>query len=308
MPASVICFLVMLGNVPSRQAGPSQQKGVEQEFARGVELLQEGKLDLAEQTFLLVIKASPQSPDPYFFLGKVYLARKDPRAAGTLLKCVELDPTRDDAWEELSRELARRRAFDRAIRIFQHYAEISPQKTLAHLLLGEAYFNGTHYTKAIEQFQKATELNSHSARAYYSLGQVNETTGRAEEAIGDFQRSLALNPTSALANYHLGDLFIAEGNYRQAVQSLNQAIQLSPDNPDFYFSLGQAYFLEKSYSEAISQLQQAVRLRPDYAQAHYLLGRCYTAQSKPELARAEYTLSRKVRKKEAEPKKAIAAP
>jgi len=237
----------------------------------------------------LELKPSPQS---YFILGKVYLAQNDPRAIEAFRNCVNLDPGRDDAWEELSRELAKRKAFDQAIEAFQRYVEIFPQKPFAHLLLGEAYYNKSTYSKAVQQFQNALELNPQLARTYYSLGEVYKTVGRTEEARTNFQHALQLNPQSALTNYNLGDVLIAERNYRQAVLFLTQAIKLNPDDAEFYFKLGQAYFLEKKYFEANAQLKKAAQLRPDYAQAHYLLGRCYTAQGKPELARTEYMISR----------------
>jgi tetratricopeptide (TPR) repeat protein len=237
----------------------------------------------------LTIKQTPQS---YRLLGEVYLAQNDVRALEALEKCISLEPTDDKAWEELSKELARRKEFDHAVDLFQHHAEQYPRSLLARLLLGEAYFNRSRFKQAAEQFQKALELDRSEARTYYSLGLLYKRIGAAEDAKANLEQALRLNPGSALTNYNMGDLFLMEKNYPEASRFLAQAIKLNPDEAEFHFKLGELYSLEKRYGAAAGELRRAIQLRPDYSEAHYLLARCYAAQNKIELAGAEYAASR----------------
>ena len=60
----------------------SGQGDFEQRYTKGVELFQAGKLDPAEQEFVAVIKALPESPEPYFFLEKLYQAKNRLQESG----------------------------------------------------------------------------------------------------------------------------------------------------------------------------------------------------------------------------------
>jgi tetratricopeptide (TPR) repeat protein len=259
-----------------------------------------GRFAEAEPDLLHALALKPR-PQTYGLLGEVYLAQNDARAIEALEKCVTLDPADDKGWEELSRELARRKEYDHAVEIFKQRVEQNPQNLLARLLLGEAYFNKSSYADALEQFHKALELEHNVARTYYSLGLVYKTMGTTEEAKANFQQALRLNPESALTDYNLGDLLLAEKNYPQATLFLTQAIKLNPDEAEFHFKLGQLYWLQKRYEVAADELQKAVQLRPDLAEAHYLLGRCYAALNRPGLAGAEYAKSRALRSATAHP-------
>jgi tetratricopeptide (TPR) repeat protein len=254
----------------------------------------------AERALTRALEFNSKFPQTYFILAKAYAAQNDARAVEAFKKCVQLEPSREDAWEELSRELTRRKASDEGIEVFDRYAKSFPKEPLAHLLLGEAYFNKAQFLAALDEFQKAARLAPTLGRAYYSMGFTYKAMGKFSEAKKYFQQALALDPHLSLAAYHLGDILGSEGDYEQSHRLLNQAIDSNPDYADAYRKLGENYFRQKKYAEAEQYLKTAVRLQPDGAQAHFLLSRVYVASKRPELAKNEYEVFRSLSEKEAE--------
>ena len=252
----------------------------------------------ATQALTRALEFNAKFPQTYFILGKSYAAQNDARAIGNFQECVKLDPSRDDAWEALSQEMAKHRAD--ATPIFTRYAQDFPQKPLAHLLLGEAYFNQAQYLKAIGEFQKAAALAPKLGRAHYSIGLADKNMGRYREAKEQFQQALALDPGLFLADYHLADILSGEGDYEQSIRLLTKAVELNPQYAEGYAKLGEDYFRQKDYARAEQYLKQAVQLQPDDAQAHFLLSRVYIASHKPDLGEVEYQSFRALKEKEAE--------
>jgi len=239
-------------------------------------------------------------PQTYFILAKAYAAQNDTRAIEAYQECVRLAPAREDAWEGLGRELAGQKESDKALEVFGGYAKSYPQNPLAHLLLGEAYFNKSQFLKALQEFQKAAALAPRLGRAFYSIGFTYQTMGKLSEAKGYLQRALALDPSLFLAAYQLGDILGAEGDYEESLRLLNKAIELNPDYAEAYLKMGEDYFRQKEYAEAEKYLKHAAQLQPDDAEAHFLLSRVYTASQRPALAETEYEEFRSLREKEAE--------
>jgi protein O-GlcNAc transferase len=254
----------------------------------------------AERALTRALEFDSKFPQTYFILAEAYAAQNDARAVEAFKKCLQLQPSREDAWEGLSRELARRKASDEAIEAFDRYAKSFPKEPLAHLLLGEAYFNKAQFLAALDEFQKAAGLAPTLGRAYYSMGFTYKTMGKFSEAKKYFQQALALDPHLSLAAYHLGAILGSEGDYEESHRLLNQAIDSNPDYADAYRKLGENYFRQKKYAEAEQYLKTAVRLQPDGAQAHFLLSRVYVASKRPELAKNEYEVFRSLSEKEAE--------
>lgn len=258
----------------------------------------------ASQALSRAVELNAQFPQTYFILGKTYAALNDARAAGAYEQCVKLDPNRDDAWEALSQEMARRGDADQAVKVFGGYAQAFPQKPLAHLLLGEVYFNQAQYLKALGEFQKAAALAPRLGRAEYSIGLADNSMGKFAEAKQHLQRSLDLDPSLFLAAYHLGEILGDEGDYERSLRLLHQAVELDPQYPEAYVKLGEDYFHQKNYPQAEQSLKQAVQLQPENAQAHFLLSRVYIASNRPELGATELEAFRRLREKQAEKEKA----
>ena len=74
-------------------------------------------------------------------------------------------------------------------------AEIAPQESRAHELLGKAYSHLNQLPKAQAELEKAIALSPQSGPLHYMLGQVYRKEGLNEKAKTEFDRAAALNGT-----------------------------------------------------------------------------------------------------------------
>src|SRR5207249_4262087 len=116
----------------------------------------QGKDAEAAKALAEALQERQGSAQDYFTLGKLYATQNDPRSIEAFQKSVSLQPDLDQAWSAMSKELGKRRErIPEAVKIFENYVNLFPDKAFPRLLLGEAYFNLGNLERAIGQLKKA---------------------------------------------------------------------------------------------------------------------------------------------------------
>ena len=254
----------------------------------------------AEKVLNQATVIKPDSSEVYLALGKTYAAMQDQRAIAAFENSVRLDPSRDEAWEELSRELSKRGPSQHSIKKFESYVGLFPKKPLAHVLLGEAYVNATLLNQAANEYELALALDPKQQRALVALGAIYKETGKRHKAKELLQQALTLDPQSLLANLEMGDILRLEGEYDRAVTVLEEAVKVNPSFAECYLKLGQVYLAMKKFPAARGALTRAAELNPKHAQTHYFLAQAMFGLGSRELADAEYARFRDLERQEQE--------
>ena len=230
-----------------------------------------------------------QAADTYFLLGQAYARLGDGRAIDALRRSTKLEPSRARSWEALGDLLSQSREHSgAAVEAFEDYVRQFPEKPHAHVLLGEAYINGTWMEQAISHFQKAVELNPRYARAVYALAAAYKFIGDHEKAKTFLHQVLALDANHVRALLDLGGLLGMEREYEKAVALLERATALQPSFADSFLKLGSVHLLQKKHEKARDALRKAVELSPNSAEAYFLLSRAYFGLRETQAAQAAH--------------------
>ena len=205
----------------------------------------------------LLAKVQEQDPKIYvvpFMLGESALQRNDWQgAAEQLQRCLELNPTFDNAMTGLALALGK---------------------------LGRAEEAETWLDKAIAG-------NAQNYRAWYQKGlMAAETSAATAEAA--YAKAVTIQPNFAPGQRALGMSFFQQKNYVQAAVHLEKAIALGVKDARIHNYLGICYAQTKQLPKAIHEHQRAIELDPKSVEAHLNLGFDYEKLGKNQAAKVEY--------------------
>jgi tetratricopeptide (TPR) repeat protein len=179
--------------------------------------------------------------------------------------------------------------------LWTHALACTPDNSIAHNNLGDAFFREGRMNEAVSQYQQTLAINPNNAEANYDLGNVFFQQGRTDEAIAQFQKTLAINPTDADVHYNyadvhnnLGNAFLRQGRMDEAVAQFQEALKINPQDAQIHYNLGTAFRRQGGVNEAIMQFQEALAIKPQFAEARYNLGNAFLQQGHVEEAIAHF--------------------
>lgn len=175
--------------------------------ARGLALVDLGRLDEAEEEFTTV------------------------RA---------LDPDNADAWRGLGEVASRRGRMEEAEEHYRQAIARDPENSMRLLMLGWALYRQGRYEEAEEQYRRAIELRPDAPNGYQTLAAALHMQGRYAEAATALQRALEIQPTKGLYT-NLGTLYFFQGLYPNAVTAFERAVEMGANSYLNWANLGDGY-------------------------------------------------------------------
>lgn len=276
--------LALLLGVLWPKLGTGQTATIEQEYAAAIKAFQAKNLDLAEREFVAIQHAAPDAPEPYFFLGKIYLYRNQlAKSQAMLERAIKLKPGFADALATLGVVYLRERVYSKAQSALLQATRLDPRNPFSRLDLGTAYMKQHRGPEAAQQFQTALRLaganSSVASAANYNLSQLFDARSHElerrkaySEAVKEFSRYTSAFPQNARARLALGIAYYNETNFNQALIEFEKAVQLDPQMPDAYYSAAETCAILRKWDEAQRYLAGALRINPRSFQANYLMG------------------------------------
>jgi tetratricopeptide (TPR) repeat protein len=170
----------------------------------------------------------------------------------------------------------------RAQTLLQQAVDENPDLIMAHVVLGDLYFDQNQTAKAADQYQALTRLDPYNAENFYKLGLSDQLLNRLKAATTSYLRALELNPQDARAARNLGLVYLALNEPKDAARYLKQSIDLDPKNPHGYANYGVALDALGRYPEAESAYRQALELGGDPGIILLNLGSDLMAQNRPQ--------------------------
>jgi arylsulfatase A-like enzyme/Flp pilus assembly protein TadD len=205
----------------------------------------------------LLVPVREQDPQMYlvpFMLGEAALRQqKWAEASAEMKKCLDLNPSFDQAMTGLARAL----------------------------------MNTGNTDEAKKWLNQALKQNPQNYRAWYELAMADARTDKAV-AIADLEKAVAIQPNFAFVRRELGILQVQQKSYLDALKNLRTAADLGMDDAPLYNFMGIAYSNTNQLQKAVSTYQHALKLQPNLAEAHLNLAYAYQRLNRTQSARAEY--------------------
>jgi tetratricopeptide (TPR) repeat protein len=186
-------------------------------YTQGVQLLEDGKHDLAVQS---LAKAQTEAKD----FVEIYL--QTARALGLKKKKAKEDKMPDDVkWEQVLENC-------------KTALQLDPTCATAHDYLAQALLDlelekdksQRNFDKVLIHHAEAIKLEKHYGPAYYTRAVTYTWQGKVTDAISDLtEKAIPLYPSFKEAHYWLGLLYDVTGDYPEAVKALEKAVDLDPD-------------------------------------------------------------------------------
>jgi len=247
----------------SLSAGPGTE--VEQLYSEAVEQMRKGRLDEASASFLRLATLAPQLPEPYLYLGKIFLAQNSPtRAAEMLKKAIQLKPSSSEAHHGLGISYLKQQLYRPAETALRNAVRLAPNDPVIHLDLGHAYLNSKQQAAAIREFEKVITLHPQNVTvafaAHFNLGLAFQGEQRLEDALRQFAAARRLVPSNLEAQYSLCEVYLQLGRTDEAVTAVKGLTALAAREALLLPRIMNLLLEHKKYEELVQLLEE---LRPD---------------------------------------------
>jgi tetratricopeptide (TPR) repeat protein len=196
-------------------------------------------------------------------------------AVDAFRQAAKLDPTREEHWLNLTRELMELNHYAEAMSAAQQGLDANPKSYALHLRLGAAYLSTDHYSEAEGVFRQLVDAGDPLPTSYVGLAQVLLRTGRAEVAVSELTAASQKLGPNFLISYFQGLALDRAARPAEAVSALHEATRLNPNNSEAHLALGKTELAIGQVSDATAELQESLRLSPGNVQAQRLLSQAY---------------------------------
>jgi tetratricopeptide (TPR) repeat protein len=232
----------------------------------GIKLFEAKKYDDAQEFFENYVKAYPNKPNAYYYLGLIYKDKNNfSKSTYYFKKSYELTNSITDV-------------------------QIAPQTeglpVEDYLDMATIYFENKDFDKAITYLDLIEKIDPDCASAYYLKATIFLERGKAQQAMQYFLRALEISP--ALLDSDLAKTFqIKEvpqfdsnfynakamqyfyaGNLDKAFAAIQKALEADPKNPEIYNTLGIIYMKKGDIKEAQNAFKKAVFLNRKFFTAY----------------------------------------
>ncbi|HEX4665283.1 MAG TPA: tetratricopeptide repeat protein [Chthoniobacterales bacterium] len=283
-----------------------------------------GRLDDAAAIFRQQIEATPNLPDPYFFLGLIRVQQDKPDEARNYFeKVLKLAPDNFLAIDQLvvldlkakdfaaasqrvdeqlkKKPQAATSYFLRAkVEVAQEKwkeaeatlkksLELDPNATPAYDMLVQTYLATNHLSEAAQEIEALLAKNPRNESALMTLATIRAQQKDYSKASEAYEKLLALNPTFVPALNNLSYIYAEQLNQPDKAYNLAQkARTLAPGNPAVADTLGWTAFKRGDYQQALNLLEESAGKLATDPEIQYHLGMAHYMMAQPDAARAAF--------------------
>jgi tetratricopeptide (TPR) repeat protein len=162
------------------------------EMEKGLQAMQIGKLDEAQQHLKKAQELAPKNPDVNYLVGVLYMRRgKSGEARDYLQKAVDAAPNHAAALLALGQAEIQQRDYAKAAESLERGVQLQPTAWRAHYLAGVASYQMRDYDKALEEAQTAVASGQDKTGGSLLLvGQAQEALHQRDAALATFHQYL----------------------------------------------------------------------------------------------------------------------
>ncbi|XP_047320093.1 peroxisome biogenesis protein 5-like [Impatiens glandulifera] len=113
-------------------------------------------------------------------------------------------------------------------RLYHNAAQMSPEDSDVHIVLGVLYNLSREFDKAIESFQTAIKLKPQDYSLWNKLGATQANSIQSADAILAYQQALDLKPNYVRAWANMGISYANQGMYEDSIRYYVRALAMNP--------------------------------------------------------------------------------
>lgn len=181
-----------------------------------------------------------------------------------------------------------------ALAQFERMAQLDPDSTRAHQVLGDSYLAQQRLDLALAEYERAVELAPANSELRYQVGSVLHRKMEYGRSADVFSKVVELDPLNAEAHVLRGEAMARLGRNDEAVRSMQRGLALKPKSAAAHVALGRAYRAAGDNDEALRHLSMGAASDPD-GSVHYQLFLLYRELNRPKEARAALATSQQLR-------------
>ena len=236
-------------------------------FARGIQLLFDGRTEEALGAFEECLAIAPANPQMHLQAGLASLRLEQWwKGIAHLRVAVAADPRVAEGWMHLAAAFHHVGRLDEARRVGERAVALKPTLAEGWNTLGLVELESGNYERGREHLLKALQVDPRLAVARMNVGVCEHGLGRDDDAAASFEAALAMEPGLAQAQYNLGTLRHKQARHEEAVAHYREAIGLRPRDPQAHMNVATALFSLGRFEEGWREYAWRVQ-RLNYAAA-----------------------------------------
>jgi tetratricopeptide (TPR) repeat protein len=234
----------------------------EEEHNRGVTAYKNGNYDSAITSFNAAIKRNKDNYAAQYYLGLIYLAKKDyNKAFNSFGAALRLNSGFAPAY--LGRGQANFGLGGNPLADYQKAKDAAPDWVEPYIQSALFYADRRNPESAITELETARQFAPNNVTVYWNLAEQYLVLGRIDNARENLLKGLEVDGT-ALDLYRVqAKLLLADKNYADALTGVNIFISYRPADAEGWTLQGQAYKGLGENEKALVALNRAVELKPD---------------------------------------------
>lgn len=274
--------LLLLSLTPAAQvSGTRANASPLQDAARAISA---GKLSLAEECLLSVLRSAPEEYHALDLLGVVrVLQKRDGEADELFRRAGQAKPDFAPAHAHLGLLDVQRGNWEQAVPELREALRLDPGRSDASAALirvlenqAQAAATAGESDKALALLIDARKYEPDNPDVHFQLGLVALSMSLWQDAAVAFQRTLKVRENDALALYNLGRAFMGLAEFEEAREQFVRYTAARPDDPSGYCALGMTLAALQRSAEARAQFERSIAVAPAMAPAqtesYYRLG------------------------------------
>ena len=157
---------------------------------------------------------------------------------------------------------------DEALRCWQQYLKLAPERPEAHNALGLIALQKGQYEEAVACWRKTLQLSPDLPGVHQRLAHALMGLGQMAEAAAALEQEVKISPQASRPYYLLGQTRTQLGQFQPAQESYEKAIELNPEELDAYYGLGNALARLGRQEQAAAVREKWTRLKAEYWKTH----------------------------------------
>lgn len=237
-------------------------------ISKGMNLLTQGELDSALETFKLVISNEPSNAMAYAGIATYYELKDD---------------------------------YNNSIIYFNKAIDYDPDYTLFFFHLGNVYSKFSINNSSVEFEKKAVDAyliflktNPDHLHCLNNIANSLLRLGKYKDALTYYKKCISLSNNQANIFSNLGACYLKLNNFSESIKSFENAIKIDNANPIYYNNLGEAFLWSKDFKNAEINFLKSIKLNSNYHLPYCNLGNLYFITQNLELALKNILLSLKL--------------
>lgn len=148
------------------------------------------------------------------------------------------------------------------VTLFEHTVRVTRDNYVAHMILGNAYYERGRTDEAVAQYERALEIEPHDADTHVALGIALSARGDAAGAIAHYETAIVLNDRHALAEANFGAVLARLGRGDEAAAHYLRALEIDPEHPVALNGLAHLHAERGESAEARTLFERGVTANP----------------------------------------------